>query len=441
MSLPLPRLGHSFQLHSALKRYRALMLAFAAVRWPGRWASIARRAIHTVEPARVRHARAEPNQLLMDVSIISQRDAGTGIQRVVRSLLLELLRNPPDGFEVRPVRAGRKASYRYANEYLSSLDSSSSYGADTSIRLSAGDIFLGLDLSSRIVPSRQREFLAWRAEGVRFAFCVYDLLPALQPHWFTPPSAKSFVRWLNTLAVHADVLICISRSVAEDASTWLRRCCGVAGCEPAVRWFHLGSEFPKASGALHQLVPQLRGRSSGFARQSVLVVGTVEPRKGHAQLLDAFELLWEMGSEVTLVIAGREGWCVEALSQRLRCHLEAGKRLVWLADVSDAQLAALYANLGGLIMPSEAEGFGLPLVEAARYGMPLLVRDLPVFREVVGEHASYFSARTGADLAPQLAAWLDEIQRGGARRSDQLRCLSWADSADALKTLLADVAR
>ncbi|MFU0418289.1 glycosyltransferase, partial [Acinetobacter baumannii] len=107
--------------------------------------------------------------------------------------------------------------------------------------------------------------------------------------------------------------------------------------------------------------------------------------------MDAFELLWEMGSEVTLVIAGREGWCVEALSQRLRCHLEAGKRLVWLADVSDAQLAALYANLGGLIMPSEAEGFGLPLVEAARYGMPLLVRDLPVFREVVGEHASYFS--------------------------------------------------
>ena len=132
------------------------------------------------------------------------------------------------------------------------------------------------------------------------------------------------------------------------------------------------------------------------------MVGTIEPRKGHAQVLDAFELLWRTNAERTLIVAGKQGWHVESFIERLKSHPEAGRRLIWLPDTSDSQLAQLYADLDGLIMASEAEGFGLPLVEAAHYGMPLFVRDLPVFREVAGDHAVYFTAKNGAELAPQL---------------------------------------
>ncbi|MBL3940675.1 glycosyltransferase family 4 protein, partial [Bacteroides thetaiotaomicron] len=74
-------------------------------------------------------------------------------------------------------------------------------------------------------------------------------------------------------------------------------------------------------------------------------------------------------------------------------------RLNWLQDIDDAALADLYARVDGLLFASEGEGFGLPIVEAAQHGLPLLLRDLPVFREVAGEHATYFSASDGTGLA------------------------------------------
>ncbi|GAQ30113.1 group1 glycosyl transferase [Ralstonia sp. NT80] len=383
----------------------------------------------------------ELRQLLVDVSIIAAHDAGTGIQRVVRSLLLELLKEPPAGFEVRPVRATRKAAYRYADAYLSSLKAEATPCEDSPLCVGSGDVFLGLDLSSRIAPSRQREFLDWRAQGVRFAFVIYDLLPVLHPEWFTPRARKSFRHWLGTVVVHADALCCISRSVADEVAEWLWQRGGIAASELAPGWFHLGAELPAVlQGEVADLGAPLGGRSPIALRRSVLMVGTVEPRKGHAQVLETFEQLWMQGHDVTLVIAGREGWHVTSLAQRLRAHPEAGNRLIWLTDVSDAQLAGLYGGLGGLLMASEAEGFGLPLVEAAHYGMPILARDLPVFREVAGEDASYFTGSTGAELAPQFAAWLSQLQSGQAPRSDCLRRLSWSASAAQLKTLLADVA-
>lgn len=416
-------------------------MQFAAIWGSARWAGVARRVVSSQRPVSSNHSPLGTGrrQLLVDVSIIASHDAGTGIQRVVRALLLELLREPPPGFEVRPVRATRKTAYRYANAYLSSLGVHATSREDLPLRVGPGDIFLGLDLSSRIAPSRQREFLGWRAQGVRFAFVVYDLLPALHPEWFTLRARKSFQHWLRTVSVHADVLCCISRSVADEAAAWLWRHCSIGASELAPRWIHLGAELPVAQWSSADLGVHLREKGTASLRQSVLMVGTVEPRKGHEQVLEAFEHLWAQGHDASLVIAGREGWHVAALAQRLRAHPEAGKRLVWLTDVSDAQLAALYGSLGGLLMASQAEGFGLPLVEAAHYGMPILARDLPVFREVASEHASYFTGQTGAELAPQLANWLSRMEAGDAPPSHGLRRLSWCESAEQLKTLLADI--
>jgi len=166
------------------------------------------------------------------------------------------------------------------------------------------------------------------------------------------------------------------------------------------------------------------------------MVGTIEPRKGHAQVLDAFELLWRSGAEQTLIIAGRQGWHVESFIERLKRHPEAGKRLLWLPDVNDAQLKQLYVELDGLVMASLAEGFGLPLVEAARYGMPMFVRDLAVFREVAGEHAAYFTSQSGAELAPQLAEWLAQLDGGTAPASHAMKSLTWSASAEQLKALI-----
>ena len=126
-----------------------------------------------------------------------------------------------------------------------------------------------------------------------------------------------------------------------------------------------------------------------------LMVGTVEPRKAHGDALEAFEQLWADGVDVNLVIVGKQGWMVETLAARLRSHPMRGSRLFWLEAASDEMLERLYAGASALIAASHGEGFGLPIVEAARHGAGVIARDLAVFREVAGDHALYFSGEPG----------------------------------------------
>ncbi|CAM2165660.1 Glycosyl transferase family 1 [Burkholderia orbicola] len=158
------------------------------------------------------------------------------------------------------------------------------------------------------------------------------------------------------------------------------------------------------------------------------MVGTVEPRKGHDQVLGAVEELWQRGFDVVLVVAGRQGWNVESFASRLRAHPENGKRIIWLEDVSDSQLGWLYKNLGGLVMASMAEGFGLPLVEAMHHGMPILARDLPVFREIAGESASYFYGDNPIELADRILEWINDSESKRAPATDRTRLLNWRES-------------
>jgi glycosyltransferase involved in cell wall biosynthesis len=118
------------------------------------------------------------------------------------------------------------------------------------------------------------------------------------------------------------------------------------------------------------------------------MVGTIEPRKGHAQTLAAFERLWSEEVDVNLTIVGKEGWngsqgtetVISDFIARLRAHSEYGRRLLWLRDISDEYLARVYAASTALIVASEGEGFGLPIIEAANYKLPVIARDIPVLR-------------------------------------------------------------
>ncbi|WP_349252976.1 glycosyltransferase family 4 protein [Burkholderia cenocepacia] len=416
----------------------AALLQAAAISGSSRWVARARKAVSQVRPSDVSPGGTTPRQLLVDVSIIATHDGGTGIQRVVRSILAELIHSPPSGFAVRPVMATRKKPYRYAYAYASMLGAAPSPGLDKCVEARDGDVFLGLDLSSRVAPSRQREFLTWRATGVRLAFVVYDLLPASNPRWFTRRARRDFERWLRLISIHADSLLCISNAVADDAKAWLEKQYGLSAPQPSFEWFHLGADAPSPRHEIVCPTPLLEQHTLDM-RSTVLMVGTIEPRKGHAQVLNAFERLWQNGHDAVLVVAGRAGWNMSELIARLRSHPESGRRLIWLENAHDGHLAWLYRNMSGLLQASEAEGFGLPLIEAAQYGMPILARDLPVFREIAGAHASYFNGRECSDIASQLATWLVAIKSGTAPDSRQLPVMNWHTATERLKTLLLRV--
>jgi glycosyltransferase involved in cell wall biosynthesis len=133
-----------------------------------------------------------------------------------------------------------------------------------------------------------------------------------------------------------------------------------------------------------------------------------------------------------LIILGKQGWNVNALAARLRQHPEAGFRLRWIENGSDSMLCSLYANCAGLLMASEGEGYGLPIIEAARYGMPVLARSLPIFREIAGNSATFFFGSEAAELEAAIAKWIQSIDDGKVVRPDTMKLFSWEDSARGL---------
>lgn len=384
-----------------------------------------RQAVAMADAPRVR-------QLLVDVSEIAVRDANTGIQRVVRSILREWLAQPPAGFAVRPVCARKGEGYRYATRYMHGQGSAPAELAldDRPVQAGLGDVFVGLDLSAHLFPEVVPQLRAWRMAGVRVCYVVYDIIPLQMPAVTVPGMQQAFATWMQGLRSAADRLVCISQAVADEVRLWL--CAHTAeGALPEISAFHLGADLPVPCNAPYPVAMQplfdLLERSPG-----VLMVGTVEPRKGYAQALSALELLWAQGADAVLVVVGKPGWMVEALCDRLRNHPEQGRRLHWLPACDDATLEQLYRRASGLLAASDAEGFGLPLVEAAQHGLPILARDLAVFQEVAGDHASYFQTQEPEALALALDRWLKLVAEGKAPDSRNIRWQTWQASAHQL---------
>jgi glycosyltransferase involved in cell wall biosynthesis len=380
--------------------------------------------------------RSRSRQLLVDISELVQRDVGTGIQRVVRNILKVWLHNPPQGYRVEPVYATVNQPYRYARGFTAKfLGIPENVLRDEPIDYGTGDVFLGLDLQPQVVPAQREFYQALRRQGVRVEFVVYDLLCVSMPQYFVPGAADGFTPWLEVVA-ESDGAVCISQSVAKELGDWLDKNGRVKQRPFNVDWFHLGAEFDyshPARGLPQDAEVTLAQLQS---RPTFLMVGTIEPRKGHAQVLDAFEQLWQSEVDVNLVIVGKQGWLVEQLIERLYAHPNRDKRLFWLEGISDEYLEKLYAASACLIAASYGEGFGLPLIEAAQHRLPIIARDIPVFREVAGEHAYYFDATSPEGLAHSVKSWLDLYHRGAHPKSDAMPWLTWSQSARKLTEIV-----
>ncbi|WP_333839039.1 glycosyltransferase [Novosphingobium sp.] len=389
------------------------------------WLKVVRSVSHNA-PAKPRRPR-----LYVDISELVQKDWGSGIQRVVRSILMNWLRDPPENFIVEPVYAiWNQPGYRSARQFTSKmLDIWPHWSEDELIEPVTGDIFVGLDLQPGIVPQQQDLLQQWRRAGVSVRFVVYDLLPVLAPQFFVPGARPGHHRWLETIA-QFDGGICISKAVADEFYDWLRHYQPQRALPLDIDWFHLGGDKEQGDTIVSLSDDAAKTITAIKSQPSFLTVATIEPRKGFRQTLAAMELLWARNVAVNFVIVGKPGWLMDDFVAELRSHRELGKRLFWLEGIDDDHLHAVYQASFCLIAASEGEGFGLPLIEAAHHGLPVLARDIPVFREVAGDGARYFENSRDPKI---LAEAIEQAMRNGSAKADgALNWLTWTQSAEQL---------
>lgn len=376
-----------------------------------------------------------PIQLLIDVSVLIQHDAGTGIQRVVRTVWEKLIECSKDNknYVIAPIYATRKKSYRYVNVETNEK-------TNDMVKVNPGDVFLGLDWSAHLLTANEATLCHWKKMGVNLNFVLYDFLPLSNPEWFTPQTVKKFRNWLKTISIYADGILCISNTVKSDIAQWFAVHCKHENI-PKLNVFPLGGDFfetNKVDAAAsnyrsHQILDQLNGRNF------VLTVGTLEPRKGHAETLMAFDVLWQKKVDITLVLVGQKGWGTEVTQEKIKLHPELGRHLFWLHDAHDSLLHYLYEKCTGVIVASKGEGYGLPVIEALSHKKYVLVRDIPVFREITQKsenQVTFFNSSEADSYSSSIRNWYDKACLKNECFPDY-QTSTWRDSAEQLLKLMS----
>ncbi|MGI1662114.1 glycosyltransferase family 4 protein [Palleronia sp. KMU-117] len=215
----------------------------------------------------------------------------------------------------------------------------------------------------------------------RSVVLVHDTIPLDLPQYQRPGTVEAFRNKMQAVSLHADRVVVPSRAVAADVA----RHFAVFGRLPPVVVAPLGLGLDP-DAVRQECPPEVADRPY------FVCLGTIEPRKNHALLLDLWTDLHRTLPEdevPRLVIVGRRGWRNEEVFRRLDTLPFMGRTVLERGDLADGPLVALLAGARGLLHPSLAEGFGLPPQEAAALGVTPVCAPLPVYRETLGDAAVY----------------------------------------------------
>lgn len=262
-----------------------------------------------------------------------------------------------------------------------------------------------------------------RSQGANIACILYDLVCVSHPQFVTPRMRRSFLDYLQKLTACAELVVTISQDVKRHFMQYAAT--SLPGPLPEVTHFRLGADAHRA------VSPPRKELAAAFSPgpKPYVMIATLEPRKNHAYVLDAFETLWARGSDTKLILAGRKGWDCDEVVSRITGHPAFQKQLYLYHDLTNSEIAHCYENAEAVILASFSEGFGLPIVEGQWHGCRVLASDTPVHREVGRDQCEYFDLRD-----PQALVGLLETRDQSEVLSTNrlLRPDTWEDSIGSL---------
>lgn len=378
--------------------------------------------------------------IYIDITNIPELDHYTGISRVVTELIMRLL---GDRLPLRLLSySAPKSAYRIIDNerFLLAvkglLDKRDSY-TDEYLAVEEfedGATFLDINSAWHTLPNRSWLLPALKSKQIRIFVQIYDLIPIRYPQYMVGQTLLRFMEYLTAHLTYADAVIVNTHAVEDD----VRRLFGELHLpEKPILVMPLGADFtaPENQKTGESVDTELLQKLEG--RKFLLTVGTVEPRKNHKVLIEAYEQkLAEMGYDV--VIVGRVGWEMDALVSRIKSNPHYGRGLYLLSGVNDANLDALYARAYLVVFASYIEGYGLPTIESLIKGVPVLCSDIPVMREVGGAFADYFDPDDAKSLIAAVTNYSDEARYQAQRENIRTNYHppQWSETARVMEEIL-----
>jgi len=265
--------------------------------------------------------------------------------------------------------------------------------------------------------------------SLRAVYLIHDLIPLLHPEYCRPGEETKHRRRMENVLTSAHGLIGNSQATIDDLAFFAAE--HDLPMPPAVAAWIAGSQ-----------IPSLVGRES-FDRPHFITVGTIEGRKNHSLLLHIWKrLVRQYGLKTPLlVIVGQRGWEAGHSLAMLDRAADLKDHVIELGNCDDQTLAGLIAGARALLMPSFAEGFGMPVAEAIQLGTPVIASDLPVFHEFAGSIPTYLDPLDGVGWESAIMNFTgDSLERERQLQEMQgYRAPDWVSHFDQVQQWLASI--
>ena len=327
-----------------------------------------------------------------------------GTRRVITSVYVHLLKML-HGFELTPIVYHFSAS----KNLFSVVDLPSMKIIKTIPQPKKRDIYINLGMTIKYLPFiRLKLFNQLFPKGsVRCVFMIHDLIPIEEPQ-VVPFLFPTFFRlWISACLQQADLILSVSKTTHGKLISYINQ--QAIPTSAQFDWVLLGSDLQKIKKPSNVKTNALSDNTGRAKSLQFLHVSNIVPRKGHKQLIEAFDILWKKHDAVKLIlVGGGNTWNNKKLLHQIMTHEFYGTKLLWVTDISDQDLKTIYQQSSALIHPSESEGFGLSIVEAQNLHKPVICRDIPIFREIaIGDGVTFFNTKSPTDLARVIDHWIE----------------------------------
>ena len=239
------------------------------------------------------------------------------------------------------------------------------------------------------------------------------------------------------VANEADAIIAVSEATKKDIEKYYGRTHNVHVVHHGIDHdrFKIFSEEEKESG-----LKKLQEKYPDIKKPYILFVGQIQPRKNIVRLVEAFEMLARQhgGSGLRLIIAGSHGWNNTEIYKRI-AESPVRKNIVVTGAVPDELLPTLYANAEVFVLPSLQEGFGIPLIEAAACGIPIVTSNCSSMKEIVGDAGVLVDPKNSEAIAEGIQEALQNKELYTKKSIHMASMFSWDKAAQETLRVLKEV--
>ena len=227
-------------------------------------------------------------------------------------------------------------------------------------------------------------------KSCKIVVSIYDILPITDPQWFKGYMVHSFKRNFNLALNHAELLIVNCAHTKNEIQTYVAKNKEFLGVNsPKIKQVNLWSVAAPSSAISNGVNTNSKQAKNIFPNSDpiLILLSTIEPRKGHRELISSSMQAWNEGIKFNLLFVGRIGWISNSFKSEFKKFLKLEKdRALWFSKVNDKELERYLGASNILISPSLGEGFGLPIAEALQRGLPVLANGITPYKELFGRY-------------------------------------------------------